>query len=552
MVDSLTTSVSTTQAGAHADLGVSFALGTSGDPETAKEVVLGLPPGFFMAPSWILQCGAEEFNSSECPNSSLVGLITIYADYEGDPSHLMGTEPVYLLEPTTQEPARLGFAFPVIGDPVEIPVRLRSDSDYGLDLPLQELPASAPLASAELSLWGIPASQVNDNSRPLPGECAGKTAASCVTPSRPPGSRPMPFLINPTRCGISLQTMLALSTYERPDAVVTSPASMASTTGCNNLPFGPSLSFALTGTETSSPSGIDIDLTLPEAEGVGVLEPAAMKWMGLVLPDDFNVNAETAAALGVCTNVAFGLGTDEPAACPSASKVGAVSLEVAGLEAPLEGEAFFGTPTGSAYRIMLDASGAGTRVKLEALLEPEFEGLFPILEIAELPEIPIRNVGLSISDAAGLLITSPTCGPHFASGAIGSWSEAVIAYDFFLTLNPAPDEGSCSSPPTGGALSPPALTPTLISGHAQPPVATITTHPPKRTTKSKMKFKFVSNPPASSFECKLDKARWRRCALPKTVRGLTPGKHVLRVRALDAAGNHGPADRATWHVVAGK
>jgi large repetitive protein len=67
-----------------------------------------------------------------------------------------------------------------------------------------------------------------------------------------------------------------------------------------------------------------------------------------------------------------------------------------------------------------------------------------------------------------------------------------------------------------------------------------------------MKFKFVSDRPASAFECKLDEARWRPCASPTTVRGLAPGKHVFRVRAMDAAGNRGPADRVIWRVVAAK
>jgi hypothetical protein len=67
-----------------------------------------------------------------------------------------------------------------------------------------------------------------------------------------------------------------------------------------------------------------------------------------------------------------------------------------------------------------------------------------------------------------------------------------------------------------------------------------------------MKFKFVSDLPVSTFECKLDKAPWRRCASPQTVRGLAPGKHVFRVRAMDAAGNRGAADRVIWRVVAPK
>jgi hypothetical protein len=546
-VDSLTTSVSTTQAGGHPDLSVSFSLGTSGDPETVKELDLGLPPGLFLAPFGSLLCAPEDFESSECPLQSQVGLITIHADYEGDPSHLMGTEPVYLLEPTVEEPARLGFAFPIVEAPVEIPVRLRTGSDYSLDLALQELPPSAPVTSGELSLWGVPNGPTHDTHRPLPGECAGVTLENCIVPPRPPGASEVPFLTNPARCGAPLQVMLALSTYEQPDVIVTSTESMATTTGCDKLPFGPALQVALTSTQTSSASGIGLDLRLPGAAGIKVLEPAAVRWLGLELPPGFRVDPAAAAALGVCTDAEFGLGTDEPAACPAASRVGTISLEVAGFDTPLEGEAFFGTALSDAYRILLDASGSGAHVKLEVLLEPEFEGLPPILEFLELPQIPIRDLELSIEESTGLLVTPPTCGTYLAESAIESWGSGPLAISSHpLTLNSGPDGGSCSGPPAGRS------SPTPTPGPARPPVATIRTDPPRRTARSKMKFKFVSNRPVSTFECKLDKAPWRRCTSPKTVRGLAPGKHVFRVRAINAAGNRGPADRVIWRVVAAK
>lgn len=546
-VDSLTTAVSTTQAGQHADLSVSLSLGASGDPETVKELDLGLPPGLFLAPFGSQLCAPEDFDASECPLQSQVGLITIHADYEGNPSHLMGTEPVYLLEPTAEEPARLGFAFPGVEAPVEIPVRLRTGSDYGLDLALQGLPPSAPLVGAELSLWGIPGDSSHDTSRPLPDECAGLTMESCIVPPRPPGAWPVPLLTNPTHCGAPLQATLALDTYEQPDVIVSSAGSMATTTGCDKLPFGPELQVALTSAETSSASGISLDLRLPGAEGVEVLEPAAVRWLGLELPPGFGVNRVAAHTLDVCTDAEFGLDTDEPAECPAASRVGTISLDLAGFDTPLEGEAFFGTALSDVYRILLDASGPGERIKLEVLLEPEFEGLPPLLEFPELPQIPIRDLELSIEDSAGLLVTAPTCGTYLAESAIEPWSSGPLAISSHpLTLSSGPGESACSGSSTGGPPPPPP------PDSARPPVATITTDPPERTAKPRMKFKFVSDRPASTFECKLDKAPWRHCASPKTVRGLDPGKHVFKVRAIDAAGNRGPADRVIWRVVAAK
>jgi Right handed beta helix region len=51
------------------------------------------------------------------------------------------------------------------------------------------------------------------------------------------------------------------------------------------------------------------------------------------------------------------------------------------------------------------------------------------------------------------------------------------------------------------------------------------------------KFRFVSSEPGSTFECKLDKKKFKPCRSPKKYKRLKPGKHVFQVRAIDAAGN---------------
>jgi hypothetical protein len=50
-------------------------------------------------------------------------------------------------------------------------------------------------------------------------------------------------------------------------------------------------------------------------------------------------------------------------------------------------------------------------------------------------------------------------------------------------------------------------------------------------------FHFHSSEPGSTFRCQLDKRRFRRCKSPLRLRHLKPGRHVLRVFAVDTAGN---------------
>jgi hypothetical protein len=58
---------------------------------------------------------------------------------------------------------------------------------------------------------------------------------------------------------------------------------------------------------------------------------------------------------------------------------------------------------------------------------------------------------------------------------------------------------------------------------------------------SKVKFKFSSSEPGSSFECKLDKKKYKPCKSPKKYKRLKRGKHKFKVRATDAAGNTDPS-----------
>ena len=77
-----------------------------------------------------------------------------------------------------------------------------------------------------------------------------------------------------------------------------------------------------------------------------------------------------------------------------------------------------------------------------------------------------------------------------------------------------------------------------------PPTVTITKAPKAKSASTTAKFRFKSNEAGSTFQCKLDKGKFKSCRSPKTYKKLKPGKHVFKVRATDKAGNVGkPAAR---------
>lgn len=74
----------------------------------------------------------------------------------------------------------------------------------------------------------------------------------------------------------------------------------------------------------------------------------------------------------------------------------------------------------------------------------------------------------------------------------------------------------------------------------------------KKTTMERAKFKLRSDEPDSTFRCKLDKGRFRRCKPRYRTKPLDPGKHKLKAKATDPAGNEDPSAAVKrFEVIAG-
>jgi len=61
--------------------------------------------------------------------------------------------------------------------------------------------------------------------------------------------------------------------------------------------------------------------------------------------------------------------------------------------------------------------------------------------------------------------------------------------------------------------------------------------PPRRSSHRTARFTFSADEAGSTFQCRLDRARFRPCRSPLTYRHLKPGSYRFEVRAVDAAGN---------------
>ena len=106
----------------------------------------------------------------------------------------------------------------------------------------------------------------------------------------------------------------------------------------------------------------------------------------------------------------------------------------------------------------------------------------------------------------------------------------------------AGNTSTCSAPFAYEELTPPPPSPP--DPDTTPPQTRIDAGPKKKVKSKKASFSFSSNEPGSRFECKLDKSTYQACRSPMTVKA-KKGRHLLAVRAVDAAGNVDPSP-ATW------
>ena len=106
---------------------------------------------------------------------------------------------------------------------------------------------------------------------------------------------------------------------------------------------------------------------------------------------------------------------------------------------------------------------------------------------------------------------------------------------------------TATTPPDPPVEKPPIACPTSGSGCSGPPIVRrvrpdtkITKAPKASSTNTTAKFKFTSSIVGSSFECKLDKGKFKVCRSPKTYKKLKPGRHVFQVRAVSPSGTRDP------------
>jgi hypothetical protein len=472
-VTEFTVGSSNSQAGGHGDLTSRIRLENPGEPEVAKTINVNLPVGLFGNPGAAFRCRNSDFVINACSPGSQVGLITIFANYEGNPNFILGTAPIYNVETVGEdEAARLAFVAPTVDVPVTIPIYVRTDRDYSLQLSIATISQNVALSAAQLTIWGFPADHAHDADRFPPGEpgsppgCAGSTSTSCLEAPHPTaGHSVQPFTDNPSICtGAPLPISVEVTTYQDPNPSHAA-ASYPETTGCENQKFDPVFNLALTNQGADSPSGLDIQLRADQFLAGEAPSPSTLRSGSLVLPQGLSINPDAADGQTACLDSQAGFDNNLPGACPDQSKVGTVEVVTPALESPLLGSLYLGEPKpGDQYRAFMIFNGYGIHAKLFASFHPDPRTGQLTMTVDDLPQVPFEefNLHLFASDR-GLMATPARCSVYVADSTLVPWNGALAPQDSqpIISVTSGPNGSPCP-----GQVRP--FHPRLAAGTANP------------------------------------------------------------------------------------
>lgn len=482
-VESLEAKLSNSEAGEHPDLTFSFEIAQ--DPTSpldvkgvhdgfapTRNVRTDLPPGLIGNPDVLgvpQQCRVAELTLGKCPVGSQIGLVKINM-YNLKQEFI---EPLYMMAPPGGEViARVGLVPGLVGGSLFADATLRSEDDYGLSVEIIDALPLFTLVESEVTLWGVPAAEEHDKERCTPAEVFD----GCTeTPeARPPGSLELPFITNPTRCGVPFEMRVSAASWVEPDRFDTKKASFPQVFGCNSLFFGPGLSVEPTSRRASAPTGLDVTLTQAKATDSNQPEPSQLRSLEIALPQGMAVNPASADGLGVCSVEQVHFKERVAAECPDNAKVASTEFEIGGLPRRMKGAIYLREPEpGNLFRVWVVADDLGAHVKLPAQLEVDKETGQITTVLLDAPQAPLRETNLRLkSGFRSPLMTPATCGKYETHYEFEPWSGGPSAIgDTQMQIDEGCDTGGFaprvsagSTDSTGGAHSPFVFTVTRQDG----------------------------------------------------------------------------------------
>ncbi len=481
-IESVGASLSTTQAAGHPDFSSSVTLKLDGNgelPSSTSAIAFRLPAGLVGNPNAVPRCTAAQLlgtdphdpsNETGCPQASQVGIseVTLKNQF-GSPIFF---EPVFNMVPRHGEPARFGLiitTFPVF---VDTKLRQGPGEDYGVTATSEGVSALIPLLAATTTIWGTPADESHDAQRITPYE-ALHSGGVPDTPSgkRPAGLVPVPFMLNPARCGVAQEVGFEATPYMLPELHSKAFVPLPPNTGCSLLELEPELSIVPTSASAETGTGLNAELDFPTdgLEHPNLLGGALQKKVEVTLPEGISANpSQAAGGLGVCSEEGFEAEESDSLpneGCPDTAKIGTVEATSPLVTETAKGSIFLAKPYENpfdsllAIYMVLRIPERGVVVRLAGEVETDPETGQITTTFDEIPQLPVSHFELRFREGARApLVTPRTCGHYESTATFTAWSGQVVTTHPSFDITSGVGGGAC---PKGDL---PPFKPGLVAG----------------------------------------------------------------------------------------
>jgi hypothetical protein len=408
-------------------------------PEPLRDFDVSLSPGVVVNPDATpVRCAEGELESeSGCPAASQVGVVSVTTFQASGVQP--NVSPLFNMVPPPGVPAQFGSN--ALGDGIYVHLDGGVDpaGNYALTSSTSDIVARDlnPILGVKAQLWGDPSDPAHEGAR-----------GTCIHNGEPTGTdcsvarSTTPLLTMPSACSGPLTFGASADSWEHPGTFISRDAQTedlpsgepVAVEGCGRLGFGPSITLQPDTDNADSPSGLDVDLQLPQEEGIGNLATATLKKAVVTLPAGVSLNPSAADGLAACSEAQIGLVSKSPPrfdgaepSCPESSKVGTAEIVTPLLPEPLNGSLYVATqganPFGSLLAGYLVVQGQGVLIKLAGRfdLDPVTGQITATFD--ENPQLPFSDLKLHIKGGARAPLTTPQgCGRFTARTTFEPWS----------------------------------------------------------------------------------------------------------------------------------
>jgi hypothetical protein len=414
------------------------------------EVVL--PRGVIVNPNaTTVRCTEAQLEAKGCPDASQVGTVAVMTETTRFP---VNARALYNMVPPPGAPAEFGFeALEASGIYVHLLGGVRTGGDYALFSATDNILARElnPILSVQAQLWGDPSSPVHDGMR---GFCL-EHGGSCAVPRTT-----RPFLTMPSACSAALSVGAVASSWEDPShpvgrsTILEGPGGEAvGVNGCGRLPFRPTIAVQPEVNSAETPTGLHVDLHVPQTEGLNTLATANLEDAKVTLPAGLAVSPSAANGLGACTEAQVELHGPNPARCPDDAKIGSVEVDTPLLDHPLPGAVYVAkpheNPFGSllAIYIAVDDPQTGVVIKLAGHVEADPVTGQLTTTFDENPELPFEDFKLDFFGGPRAALSAPSaCGAYRSEGEFAPWSGSPpVQTDDSFTISRGANGSPCAS-----------------------------------------------------------------------------------------------------------